>query len=122
MNRSLPTFALLGLSLFAEFSLAAAPALKPNIVFILADDLGYTDVACYGSRYYETPNIDRRAAQDMRFISGYTCGPNWQPTGAAIMSGRYDPRPCHVSAAGGRISTISEIGWPRGFRIRACRP
>jgi len=65
---------------------------RPNIVFILADDLGYTDVACYGSRYYETPNIDRLAEQGMRFTSGYTCGPNCQPTRAALMSGQYGPR------------------------------
>jgi arylsulfatase A-like enzyme len=65
---------------------------KPNIVFILADDLGYTDVACYGSKYYETPSIDRMAAQGMRFTDGYTCGPNCQPTRAALMSGQYGPR------------------------------
>src|SRR5262245_51557814 len=65
---------------------------RPNGVFILADDLGYTDVACYGSRYYETPNIDRMAAQGLRFTSGYTCGPNCQPTRAALMSGQYGPR------------------------------
>ena len=61
-------------------------------MFILADDLGYTDVACFGSKYYETPNIDRLAADGMRFTSGYTCGPNCQPTRAALMSGQYGPR------------------------------
>jgi arylsulfatase A-like enzyme len=72
---------------------APAPAARPpNIVFILADDLGYTDVACYGSRYYETPHIDRMASQGMRFTAGYTCGPNCQPTRAALMSGQYGPR------------------------------
>lgn len=65
---------------------------KPNIVFILADDLGYTDVACYGSRYYETPNIDKLAVQGLKFTDGYTCGPNCQPTRAALMSGQYGPR------------------------------
>jgi arylsulfatase A-like enzyme len=65
---------------------------RPNIVFILADDLGYTDVACYGSAYYETPNIDRLAAEGMRFTDGYTCGPNCQPTRAALLSGQYGPR------------------------------
>src|SRR4051794_25091757 len=73
---------------------AAVPAAegKPNIVFILADDLGYTDVACFGSKYYETPNIDRLAAEGVRFTNGYTCGPNCQPTRAALMSGQYGPR------------------------------
>lgn len=64
----------------------------PNIVFILADDLGWTDLACYGSKYYETPNIDRLAAQGLKFTSGHTCGPNCQPTRAALMTGQYGPR------------------------------
>lgn len=81
------------LSFVCFVSLAvAAPESKPNIVFILADDLGYTDLGCQGSRYYETPNIDRLAAQGLRFTDGYTCGPNCQPTRAALMSGQYGPR------------------------------
>ncbi|HKB41262.1 MAG TPA: sulfatase-like hydrolase/transferase, partial [Gemmataceae bacterium] len=72
--------------------LAEEPVRKPNVVFILADDLGYTDVACYGSKYYETPNIDRLAKDGLKFTSGYTCGPNCQPTRAAMMSGQYGPR------------------------------
>ncbi len=72
---------------------ATRPAGRPpNVVFILADDLGYTDVACYGSKYYETPSIDKLAGQGLRFTSGYTCGPNCQPTRAALMSGQYGPR------------------------------
>lgn len=71
---------------------AETAARKPNIIFILADDLGYTDVACYGSRYYETPNIDRLATQGIRFTAGYTCGPNCAPTRAALLSGQYGPR------------------------------
>jgi arylsulfatase A-like enzyme len=65
---------------------------RPNIVFILADDLGYTDLGCYGSKFYETPNIDRLAAEGVRFTDGYTCGPNCQPTRAALLSGQYGPR------------------------------
>jgi arylsulfatase A-like enzyme len=61
-------------------------------VFILADDLGWTDLGCQGSRYYETPNIDRLANAGIRFTSGYTCGPNCQPTRAALVSGQYGPR------------------------------
>lgn len=76
----------------ASSLLHAAATQKPNIIFILADDLGYTDLACYGSKYYETPNIDRLAAQSMRITSGYTCGANCQPTRAALLSGQYMPR------------------------------
>src|SRR5829696_761355 len=65
---------------------------KPNIVYIMADDLGWTDVACYGSKYYETPNIDRLAKEGTKLTSGYTCGPNCQPTRAALLSGQYQPR------------------------------
>lgn len=64
---------------------------RPNVVFILADDLGYTDLACYGSRYYETPAIDRLATQGMRFLSHHHCQ-NCQPTRAALMTGQYAPR------------------------------
>lgn len=65
---------------------------KPNIIFILADDLGYTDLACYGSKYYETPNIDGLAKQGIRFTDGHSCGPNCQPSRAALLSGQYMPR------------------------------
>jgi arylsulfatase A-like enzyme len=78
--------------------LAAAPsdastskAAKPNIVFIMADDLGYTDVACFGSRYYETPNIDRLASQGMKLLNHHHCQ-NCTPTRAALMSGQYGAR------------------------------
>jgi arylsulfatase A-like enzyme len=54
--------------------------------------MGWTDLGCQGSRYYETPNIDRIAKSGMRFTSGYACGPNCQPTRAALISGQYGPR------------------------------
>lgn len=68
-----------------------ATAAKPNIIFILADDLGWTDTGVYGSKYYETPNIDRLAAQGMRFTSYHNCQ-NCQPTRAALMTGQYGAR------------------------------
>ncbi|EEF60857.1 sulfatase [Pedosphaera parvula] len=83
---------LLSLLLMAVFCLSTKAANKPNIVFILADDLGYTDVACYGSKYYETPNIDKLAKDGIKFTDGHTCGPNCQPTRASLMSGQYGPR------------------------------
>jgi arylsulfatase A-like enzyme len=72
-----------------QTSSAAAP---PNVVFILADDLGYSDLACYGSKYYETPNLDKLAKQGLRFTNAHTCGLNCQPTRAALMTGQYGPR------------------------------
>ena len=71
---------------------AAAEQPGPNIIFVLADDLGWTDLGCQGSKYYQTPQIDRMATQGMRFPNGYTCGPNCQPTRACLMSGQYGPR------------------------------
>lgn len=70
---------------------ASFAASKPNIIFILADDLGYTDVACFGSKYYETPNIDKLATQGMKLTSHHHCQ-NCQPTRAALMSGQYGAR------------------------------
>jgi|694.fasta_scaffold02165_30 arylsulfatase A-like enzyme len=64
---------------------------RPNIIFIMADDLGYTDLACYGSKYYETPHIDRLAAEGVRFLNHHHCQ-NCAPTRAAIMTGQYGAR------------------------------
>lgn len=71
---------------------AEPPGQRPNIIFILADDLGWTDLGCQGSGYYQTPHIDRLAREGLRVTSGYTCGPNCQPTRAALMTGLYGPR------------------------------
>ncbi len=64
---------------------------QPNIVFILADDLGWSDLAVQGSQYYETPHIDRLAAQGMRLSCFHNCQ-NCAPTRAALISGQYGPR------------------------------
>ncbi len=64
----------------------------PNFVFILVDDLGWTDLGCYGSSFYETPNLDRMAASAMRFTDAYTSCPVCSPTRASIMTGKYPAR------------------------------
>lgn len=69
-----------------------AEARKPNIIFIMADDLGWQDVGYMGADFFETPNIDRFATQGMKFTSAYSGGPNCSPTRACIMSGTYTPR------------------------------
>jgi len=65
---------------------------KPNIVFILIDDLGWKDLSCYGSEFYETPNLDRLASQGMSFTDAYAACPVCSPTRASIMSGKYPAR------------------------------
>jgi arylsulfatase A-like enzyme len=65
---------------------------RPNIVFILIDDLGWSDLGCTGSRYYETPNIDRLARQGMRFTDAYAASALCSPTRASILTGKYPAR------------------------------
>jgi N-acetylgalactosamine-6-sulfatase len=65
---------------------------KPNIVFILADDLGYGDLGCYGCRDIRTPATDRLAAEGVRFTSYYANGAECTPTRTALMTGRYQQR------------------------------
>ncbi len=71
---------------------AQPPAKPPNIVFILADDLGYADVSCYGRPDLSTPNIDRIAAQGLRFLQAYANSAVCTATRTALITGRYQYR------------------------------
>jgi len=62
---------------------------KPHIIFILLDDYGYMDAGCYGSKFYETPNIDRLASESVLFTNAYAACPVSSPTRASIMTGKY---------------------------------
>ena len=64
----------------------------PNVVFILVDDLGWADLPAYGNTFHETPNIDRLAAQGIRFTDAYAAAPVCSPTRASIQSGQYPAR------------------------------
>jgi arylsulfatase A-like enzyme len=92
MRLTAPAWIIVGLFVLNGPAPAEEAPRPTNIVFILADDLGWTDLGCCGSRYYETPHIDRLAGQGVRFTCCYTAGPNCQPTRAALMSGQYGPR------------------------------
>ncbi|MDO8586757.1 MAG: sulfatase [Armatimonadota bacterium] len=83
----------------------AARADRPNFVFILADDLGWADLNCYGNTFHETPNIDRLAAEGVRFTNAYAACPVCSPTRASIMTGRYPAR-------------IGLTDWIPGHRIK----
>ena len=65
---------------------------RPNFVFFLIDDMGWTDLSCYGSRFYETPHIDALAQEGMRFTDAYAACPVCSPTRASIMTGKYPAR------------------------------
>ncbi len=83
--------------LFLVFCMACTEHLKKvepqtNVLFILVDDLGWKDLSCYGSSFYETPNIDRLASMGNRFTQAYSAHPVCSPTRAAIMTGKHPTR------------------------------
>ena len=88
MKRFTLTSSLLPLSLLISVSLTPLFAsAKPNILFILADDLGYSDLGCYGGEI-ETPNLDELAANGLRYTQFYNTGRCW-PTRASLLTGYY---------------------------------
>ena len=93
--KCLPTAYLLAalLAVLAPGWAGSAEAVRrPNVVFILADDLGWRDTSPYGSTFHETPNIDRLARRGMRFTNAYTANPLCSPTRASILTGLYPGR------------------------------
>mgnify|MGYP001823386620 CR=1 FL=1 len=101
---------------------------QPNIVLILIDDLGWKDLECYGSSFYETPHLDRLAQDGMRFTDAYASCPVCSPTRASIMSGKYPARVGVTQFIGGhavgRLQDVpyfyglptSEYALPRALR------
>jgi arylsulfatase A-like enzyme len=75
--------------LFVQSLIAQTTARQPNIILILADDLGWADLQCYGSTFYETPNVNRLAGMGVRFTNGYASCPVCSPTRASLLTGRY---------------------------------
>jgi len=87
-NRILAPLALLGLFISGVVTAAESPA-KPNVVVIMADDLGYGDVSCNGATAVQTPNVDRLAAEGLRFTSGYCSASTCTPTRFSFLTGTY---------------------------------
>lgn len=73
-------------------ALQAASAQQPNILFILADDLGYEDIGCYGNTFHETPNIDRLASEGIKLTRHYSAAAVCSPTRASILTGNFPAR------------------------------
>lgn len=70
----------------------AARAQRPNIIYIMTDDMGYGDLSCYGQKKFTTPNLDKLASQGVRFVNAYSAAPVCTPTRTAFMTGRYPAR------------------------------
>ena len=84
--------ALAGLPLIASAAGAGGAAGRPNIIFILADDLGWSELGCYGNDFNETPHLDRLATQGMRFTHAYAAAPVCSPYRAALLTGQVPAR------------------------------
>lgn len=75
-----------------QFFLLRAQAQRPNIIYIMSDDMGYGDLSCYGQKKFSTPNLDKLAAQGMKFTHAYSAGALCTPTRTAFFTGRYPQR------------------------------
>ena len=107
MPRHLPGFTLFGTLLLAPLAfLQAAETKPPNVVLILADDLGARDLGCYGSTYYETPNLDRLASRGVRLTNAYAASPLCSPTRASIMTGQ-NPARTGITAPGCHLPKVT---------------
>ena len=80
----------LGVVFYLPTSLFSKP--RPNIIFVLADDLGWAELGCYGNSFNETPNLDRMAREGMRFTHAYASAPVCSPYRAALLTGLYPAR------------------------------
>ena len=86
---------------------------KPNIVFILADDMGWSDLPCYGNKFNEAPNIDKLAEAGMRFTNAYAACPVCSPTRASIQSGQYPARVGVIDFITGHWRPYEEVIVPK---------
>lgn len=105
---------------------SSKPASKPNILFIVGDDMGYADVGFHGCKDIPTPNLDALAAAGVRFTNGYVSGPYCSPTRAGLLTGRYQTRFGHEFNPGGGGSglpltettianRLKEVGYATGL-------
>lgn len=92
--------ALVASNAFPLMAVEAPTPQKNNVLFIVADDLGWRDTAVYGSTFYKTPNIDALAASGVRFTNAYSANPLCSPTRASIMTGQYPVRHGLTTASG----------------------
>ena len=105
--KTMPFYRLVSLSLFCFFTSRVEAQQKPNIIYILADDLGYGDLSCYGQDKISTPNIDQLARQGMQFMQHYAGAPVCAPSRSSLMSGQHTG---HTSIRGNATEKGTEEG------------
>jgi len=99
-------YLIVGFQINTILAAVKAPS-RPNIIFFLVDDMGWMDCTVYGSKYYETPNIDRLAKRGIVFTNAYTASPLCSPTRASIMTGKY-PERFHLTTPAGHLAPNPE--------------
>ena len=92
---------------------------KPNIVLVVIDDMGWTDLGCQGSSYYESPNIDRLASEGVRFTDAYSSGPNCSPSRAALLTGNYPTRTGVTTVLNKKVNEFALKEHPRSKSLSA---
>ncbi len=92
MGLGAATLAMQGCASTSERISRRAKKSKPNIIFILADDLGWAELGCYGNKFNETPNLDKLTSEGMKFTDAYAAAPVCSPYRAALMTGQYPAR------------------------------
>jgi arylsulfatase A-like enzyme len=105
-SRALALFCLL-------FTIIHSNAQQPNIIYIMSDDMGYGDLSCYGQKSYTTPNLDKLAAQGIKFTNAYSSAPLCTPSRTAFMTGRY---PAHTQV--GLIEPLTGQPVDTGFGLQ----
>lgn len=108
-------------------SVCGAPPTRPNIIVILADDLGWAELGCYGNRFHETPHLDRLAATGMRFTNAYAAAPVCSPYRAALLTGQHPARigivdylrPNSANALPAGLVTLPEVLQRHGYATGA---
>ncbi len=101
------------------FAVMASAAVKLNVIFILADDLGYGDLGCFGQTKIKTPNLDRMAAEGMRFTQAYAGTTVCAPSRCALMTGQHTG---HCPIRGNKeLNPEGQEPMPAGPRNSLCR-
>lgn len=126
MNKLILNILILSAAIYSPGLSQTPISSQPNIILILADDLGYGDLKCYGASDMNTPNIDRLAAQGVRFTNFYSNGGECTPTRAALLTGRYQQRVGGLECAIGlnnvgrypdaaRLNNTHDLGLPADY-------